>query len=42
MASKRCHFREIWLQEPEFAAWLQRQKMTVMGTASCVENFLIY
>ena len=26
MASKRCHFREMWLQEPEFAAWLQQTK----------------
>ena len=26
MASKRCHFREIRLQEPEFAAWLQQKK----------------
>ena len=26
MASKRCHFHEIWLQEPEFAAWLQQTK----------------
>ena len=26
MASKRCHFREIWLQESEFAAWLQQTK----------------
>ena len=26
MASKRCHFREVQLQEPEFAAWLQQTK----------------
>ena len=26
MASNRCHFCEIWLQEPEFAAWLQQTK----------------
>ena len=26
MASKRCHFCEIWLQEPKFAAWLQQTK----------------
>ena len=26
MASKRCHFREILLQDPEFAAWLQQTK----------------
>ena len=42
MASKRCLFSEIWLQEPEFAAWLQQKKMTVVGTASCAENCLIY
>ena len=26
MASRRCHFCEIWLQEPDFAAWLQQTK----------------
>ena len=26
MASKQCHFHKIWLQEPEFAAWLQQQQ----------------
>ena len=26
MTSKQCHFREIWLQELEFAAWLQQTK----------------
>ena len=26
IASKQCHFLEIWLQEPEFAAWLQQTK----------------
>ena len=26
MASKQCHFHEIWLQKPEFDAWLQQTK----------------
>ena len=26
MASKQCHFPVIWLQEQEFAAWLQQTK----------------
>ena len=26
MASKQCHSCEIWLQESEFAAWLQQKK----------------
>ena len=26
VASKRCHFHKIWLQQPEFAAWLQQTK----------------
>ena len=26
MASKQCHFCEIWLQKPEFATWLQQTK----------------
>ena len=31
MASKRCDFREIWLQEPEFAAWVQQTKVNRKG-----------
>ena len=31
MASKRCHFREIWLQDPEFTARLQQTKHDSKG-----------
>ena len=40
MASKRCHFREIWLQEPEFAPWLQQEDNDSKGYCKlCTKSF---
>ena len=39
MTSKRCHFREIWLQDPEFAAWLQQTKDDSNGYCKLCRKF---
>ena len=40
MASKHCHFRESWLQEPEFAPWLQPEDNDTKGYCKlCRKSF---
>ena len=40
MASKRSHFHEIWLQKPEFAAWLQQTKDDSNGCCKLCRKLL--
>ena len=40
MASKQCHFHEIWLADPEFALWLQQEKNDSKGYCKlCKKSF---
>jgi len=40
MASKQCHFHEIWLADPRFAPWLQQEKNDSKGYCKlCKKSF---
>ena len=40
MASKQCHFHEIWLVDPDFASWLQQEKNDSKGYCKlCKKSF---